>query len=160
MHILNKYFHHFIFNLYTTKKKKNPQGNRKQTIKKKKRLDEKSPLVLAPIQCLCLPSPLGIIALTLRRKARSQGSMCRAGLAGDVHSRELMFPLWFFFQNKKLGFCQHRFLQKTSNFPENKKNWQCFSSESTPGRESWKWKRQPQSECYNKTSLKWLHSNL
>lgn len=118
MHILNKYFHHFIFNLYTTKKKKKSSRKQKTNNQKKKRLDEKSPLVLAPIQCLCLPSPLGIIALTLQRKARSQGSMCRAGLAGDVHSRELMFPLCFFSLNKKLGFCQHRFLQKTSNFPE------------------------------------------
>lgn len=52
--------------------------------------------------------------------------MCRAGLAGDVHSRELTFPLCFFFLNKKLGFCQHRFLQKTSNFPENKKKLAVF----------------------------------
>lgn len=38
--------------------------------------------------------------------------MCKAGLARDVHSKDLMFPLrvgfFFFFLNRNFGFCQHR----------------------------------------------------
>lgn len=160
MHILNKYFHHFIFNLYTTKKKKKILKETENKQSKKKKIGWK--VTPGPGSY-----PVSLFALPVRNncfnpseKGTVPGQHVQSGAGWGCSLKGINVSLVFFFLNKKLGFCQHRFLQKTSNFPENKKNWQCFSSESTPGRESWKWKRQPQSECYNKTSLKWLHSNL
>lgn len=42
----------------------------------------------------------------------------QSGAGWGCSLKGINVSLVFFFLNKKLGFCQHRFLQKTSTFPE------------------------------------------
>lgn len=50
--------------------------------------------------------------------------MCKAGLARDVHSKDLMFPLRvvFFFLSRNFGFCQHRNFERKPFLSEEDKN--------------------------------------